>query len=121
MSFCAKCVLFNIKTEEKSEVTVSSIEDIIQVIANGDRDKICQVSIDKYNKVYYCLDDRIGFGVSGWIKEHEYYEESIDSWIPFESKDFFSGENLLFVLCNDSVPIDITKDALDFMMSCVTY
>ena len=117
--FKAKCILFDIKTKSSTECTVTSVQDIIDIASNGVKDDIVQINIDKYHKVYYNHADK-GRGVSGWVIKHAYFDSVLKTWINKRDRDFFVGDKLLFVLCDDNNPIDITEDAYNFITSCIS-
>lgn len=118
MKFKAKCRLLNIKTNKVNEVTVTSIEDIIQVVENGYKDKVAQISIDKYHKVYYST---LGMekGISCWVDIVSTYDETTGTWKDFKGTDYIVGDNILIVFCNDEYPVDLTDEAYSFITSCL--
>lgn len=118
MEFLAKCVLYNIETKEKKEVCVKSIEDIKKVVTGDEQGQLTQINIDKYHKAYNSADNSIT-GIAGWIKTLGEYSEISDDWSEDVSREVLLSNEILFVLCNDDKPIDITEDALEFMISCL--
>lgn len=118
--FKARCVLLDTDTNEKSEVTVESIEDIVNIIGDGIKDSIRQIDITKYHKVYYNNSAKLlKNGVSGWINGLMRYDDSLGSYIESDFKEYFVGNKLLLVLCDDKFPVDMNEDDLNLIMSCI--
>lgn len=118
--FKARCILFDTDTYEKSEVTVESIEDIVNIIGDGIKDSIRQIDITKYHKVYYNNSEKLlKNGVSGWINGLMRYDDSLESYIESDFKEYFVGNKLLLVLCDDKFPVDMNEDDLNLIMSCI--
>lgn len=115
-SFSARCIFFNIDTKEEKEVTVFSVEDIRSLFES--KDKVTQINIDKYHKVYYDAS-RISEGISSWCSVYETYDSETGFWEDCIGKDFILGNNVLLVLCDDTKPIDITEESKEFMISCL--
>lgn len=121
MGFKAKCLLFNKDTKEFTEQIITNTKDIIDIIGGGIKGATTQVNVDKYHKVYFnSCDEFIERGVSGWINTKEYYNYDTNTWVTEEGKEYFTGDEILLVLCSDEYPVDITEDAKDFIMSCIS-
>lgn len=122
MIFNSKCLLFNKNTGNFTEVVVNSIQDIIEIVGGGVKTDVTQVNIDKYHKIYYNSSEAsMVNGVSGWITLKEEYDEMTGNWISCKNKDYFTGDEILLVLCDDKKPINITDEAKEFMISCINY
>lgn len=117
-SFKAKCILFNTDTQEGTEVTVKSSQDIIDMLGGS---SVSQINIDKYHKVFYNPSiENFNNGVSGWVHLKEELDESNGVWVSTEGKDYFVGDKILIVLCDDTKPIDIDDTAKEFIISCIS-
>lgn len=117
-SFKAKCILFDTNTQEGTEVIARSTQDIVDMLGGS---SVSQINIDKYHKVFYNpSDENFNKGVSGWVYLKEELNENINAWVSTESKDYFVGDKILLVLCDDTKPIDMTDTAKEFIMSCIS-
>lgn len=117
-SFKAKCILLDTNTQECTEVIVKSSQDIIDMFGGS---SVSQINIDKYHKVFYNpSSENFDNGVSGWVHLKEELDESNSVWVSTEGKDYFVGDKILLVLCNDTKPIDMTDTAKEFIMSCIS-
>lgn len=102
----AKCVLLT-RDEggywDMSSETVSCKEDFESFFGEN----VTQVNLSKYFKVYY---DSRAFedGVSGRCTD-------------MMGEEFFLSDRLLFVLCDDEKPIDMTEEALEEMKKLVIF
>lgn len=118
MDFNAKCILFDIETKECSEVSITSIKDIFDVFGNAEDTKVSQVNIDKYNKVYYDASN-LEDGITGWCSTFAEHDEIEGDWLARNGNDYLTGSKLLFVLCDDNKPIDITEECKEYIISCL--
>lgn len=119
--FNARCILFNLKSKEWHEVVITSVEDIKNILTLNDsnsKDKVTQINIDKYNKVYY-NSSNLSRGISGWCYTHAEHDEFSGEWVTCEGKDYIIGDLVLLVLCDDVKPIDITDKSKEYMISCL--
>lgn len=122
--FSANSILCHIDTDNSTmtyeEVTITSQEDIFNLIGDGKVGSVKQVNIDKYHKVFYdYTDEAFSNGVSARVKTYAYHDKEARKWVDFESEEFVLGDKLLLVLCDDKVPIDMTEDAKQFIISCI--
>ena len=118
MDFNAKCILFDIKTKNCSEVNITSVKDIFNVFGNAEDIKVSQVNIDKYNKVYYDASN-LADGITGWCSTFAEHNEMTGEWVDCQGKDYLIGSKLLLVLCDDNKPIDITEKCKEYIISCL--
>ena len=58
-------------------------------------------------------------GVSGWINGLMRYDDSLGSYIESDFKEYFVGNKLLLVLCDDKFPVDMNEDGSNLIMSCI--
>ena len=117
-SFKAKCILLDTNTQECTEVTVKSSQDIVDMLGGS---SVSQINIDKYHKVFYNpSEENYNKGVSGWVYLKEELNEDIGVWVSTEGKDYFVGDKILLVLCDDEKPIDINDTEKEFIISCIS-
>lgn len=118
-TFEARCVLYNIKTKEKLDELIRNAQDIFDIIGDGNRDRVSQVDIDMYHKIYYNKNE-LENGISGWVTLTEEYDTYTKSWASVSNaRDYIAGDFVLLVLCDDKTPIDITDKAEEFIISCI--
>lgn len=118
--FNAKCVLYNIKSETLKEEVISSKQDIFDIVGNGNKNSVSEVKIDKYHRLYYSKETMEN-GVSGRVKCLSRYDEYMETWIPCDDFEYFFGDDVLFVFCDDKIPIDITEESIKLIRECLTY
>lgn len=118
--FSARCVLYNIKSKTLKEKAISSKQDIFDIVGDGSKDSVSEVKIDKYHRLYYSKET-LKDGVSGRVKVLSRYDEYIGTWMPCDDFEFIFGDEVLFVFCDDKIPIDITEESIKLIRECLTY
>lgn len=105
LNYNAKAVLLTRDSNgnwEETEKFVSSRDDFLVLFGDG----LTQVNLSKYFKLYYDSSD-FENGVMARCKD-------------INDEDYFLSGKILFVLCDDEKPIDITDEALKNMRKIVT-
>ena len=82
--------------------------DDIKTWVSGKRNGRCdQINIDKYHKVFYCMDNIKQDGVNAKVKT--------------DTNTEFACSPLLFVLCDDSKPIPMKKSEVKFFLERIEF
>lgn len=105
LTYSAKAVLLTRDSDgnwEETIKTISSKNDFLVLFGDG----LTQVNLSKYFKLYY---DSNNF-------ENGVMARCID----MDDEVYFLSGKLLFVLCDDEKPIDITSEAFESMKKIVT-
>lgn len=105
LTYNAKAVLLTRDSDgnwEETIKTISSKNDFLVLFGDG----LTQVNLSKYFKLYYDSSD---------------FENGVMArCIDMNDEVYFLSGKLLFVLCDDEKPIDITNEALKSMKKIVT-
>lgn len=121
MSFISIAYLYSLRDNSVSDVVISSIDDICESLGITNKSDVAQCDIDKYHKVYFNGSEEVlKSGVSAWVNQFSRYNEVIRTWENCSDKTFVSGDYVLFVKCDDHVPVNATDDDLKFFKSCIT-
>lgn len=120
MIFNADCYLYSLSTKETIKTNITTISDIASVLGVSSIDNVAQCDIDKYHKVYYnCSEEVVSKGITCWVKQLMEHSTELGVWVDTCSKNFVTGDILLFVLCDDTKPISMSDSKIKFFESCL--